>query len=166
MLKLLFIFVALILIGVTLVVFIFMKFHKDEYRIQKNLNILTSLVEKSENEAVVLSLAKVQKMGTFFMEDCQIEVGSPVPNIVGKEELISTASQLRQLVSSIGVKLSDVSIVLKNKTHAQSTFVVAVTVSSSLMERDEIYPRQLDLIWEKVNGTWKIKRVKTVNVLH
>ena len=151
---------------VTLSVFFLMGRDKDVGQIKKNLNTLAFLVEKNEKETIIISLAKVQKMASFFLEDCQIEIGSPVPNIIGKDELISTAFQLRQLVNNIEVKLSDISITLEDNTHATSTFVAAVVSSGSIVEGNEVYPRQLEITWEKVGKNWKIKRVKTIEILH
>lgn len=159
-------FVIVFIIIVTSAIFLLMRFYKDEYRIQKNLNSLASLVEKSKDETVVMSLAKAQKIASFFLEDCQIGIGNPVPQIRDKDELISISSQLLQSVDNIGVKLTDISITLEDKTHAQSTFVVAVTVSSSLMDKNKIYPRQLEIMWEKIDRNWEISGVKVVEILH
>lgn len=151
---------------VLVVVFLLTSGDKDIRQIQKNLNIAVSLVEKKHEETIITSLTRVQKLASFFSEDCQIEVGSPVPEISSKNELISTASQLRQLVNDIKIKLSEVSITLQNHTTAKSTFVATAFVDSSLLEKGEVYPRQLEMTWEKIGKDWRIKKVKVVEVLY
>jgi hypothetical protein len=161
--------VSLILIFViiiTLAVLLLTRGDKDIRQIQKNLATIVSSLEKKNGETLITSLAKMQKLASFFSEDCRIEVGSPVSEIGNKDELISTASQLRQLVDNVEIKLSEVSVTLQNHTNAKSTFVATAFVNSSLLEREEIYPRQLEVTWEKIGRDWKIGQVKVIEILH
>lgn len=139
---------------------------EDITQIQQNLNHIVSLVEKKDRETLITSFSRMQKLASFFSEDCRVEVGNPVSEIKSKDELITTASQLRQLVNNIEVKLSDVSIFLESPNKAKSTFVAVAVGSSSLMERNEVDPRMLEVTWKKIGRDWKITRVQVIDILH
>ncbi len=164
--NLLFIFIALILIGVILAIFLLTRGDRNIQRIHKNLNTIASLVEKKAQETPLVCIARMQKLTSFFVENCQIDVGSPVPNMTNRNELVGTFSQICQLENSLEVNLSEVSITLESDTLARSSFIATAVISSSLIEKESIYPRQLSLEWEKIEGSWKIKRAKVIEVLH
>jgi hypothetical protein len=159
------VFLLLFLWVAVWVVLFFTGRDQDIGQIRKNLEEVTSLVEKQGDEAPLVSLAGVQKFVSFFADNCQIEVGSPVPGITSKSELMGTVSQLRQSADNIEVKLSEISITLEDNDSARSIFIAKAVVSGSLMEREEVQPRQLDVKWEKIDGSWKIKKVQIVEVL-
>ena len=148
-------------------VFLFTRANRDERQIRKNLDAIASLLEKEGNETIVVVLARIRKITSFFLKDCHIEVGNPVPVIRGRDELISTVSQTHRSVGKIKVKLSDVSIALEeNLMLAESTLTAAATISNSAMKDDEIYPRELVIIWQKVGKEWKIEKVRAVKTFH
>lgn len=160
------IFLVLFAVLIVSVIFLFIRRDRDIIIIKKNLDEISSLLEKQGQETLFVSLSKMQKLASFFFDDCQINVGSPVPHIAGKNELMATASQMRQLANNIDIKLSEISIDLEGNTSARTTFVAAASVSGSVLEKEEIYPRQLDITWEKAERKWKIKKVEIINVLH
>ena len=164
--NLLFIFITLILIVTGLIIFFFTRGDDDIEIIKKNLQEVSSLVEKIGQESPLASVSGIQEFVSFFADDCLIEVGSPVGRISGKSELFGTVSRLRNSANDIKITLSEVSVSLESDGFARSTFVVMAAVSGSLVQREELYPRQLDILWEKIDGKWKIKTVRSVEVLH
>ena len=163
--KLFIIAILIVLIAAGLFLF-FARGNKDILRIRKDLNTIASLVEKEKGEPLMTSFSKMQKLASFFTQDCSIKIGSPVPEIKNKDELISTASQLRQMAESIKIQLSEISVTLQDNTHAKSNFVAAAFVDSSLLNKGDIYPRQLELTWEKFGRYWKIRQVGVIEILH
>ncbi len=139
--------------------------NKDIRQIQRNLNTVVSLVEKEAGETSIICIAKTQKLASFFMEDCQIEAGSPVPHITNRDEVIGTVSQICRFTDALAIELAEVSIVLESESLAKSDFVATAVVSGSLIEKESVYPRQLDITWEKVGREWKIKRVEVIEIL-
>ena len=148
-------------------VFLFTRANRDERRIRKNLDTVAGLLEKEGNETIVVALARIRKITSFFLKDCHIEVGNPVPVINGRDELISTVSHAHRSVGSIKVKLSDISITLEEDLmRAESTLTAAASVSNSVMEKDKIYPRELVITWQKAGREWKIENIRAVETFH
>ena len=161
------IFILILLIVFVLVVFLVTRGNRDERQIRKNLGTLASLVEKGEKESIIQSGVQAKKIASFFLEDCRVEVGAPVPNIKGEQDLIAATTHIRQMVGNISVSFSDISITVEeNRTRARSTLTAAATVSSSLVEKGEVLPRELEMNWEKVGREWKIKEIGAVETLH
>lgn len=158
----------LLIIGIVLSVAILLSNarNKDIRQIQKNLKTITSLIEKEAGETFLVCMGKIQKFASFFMENCQVDIGSPVSNMVDRDELMGTFSQICKLTNTIEVHLSEISIDLESETSARSNFIATAIVSSSLIEKESVYPRQLAVEWEKIEGNWKIKKIEVIEILH
>ena len=161
------IFVLAAVAVVVLAVLFVAQRNRDERVIRKNLSTLGSLVEKHEEETIIQSGLRAKEIATYFLDDCRIDVGNPVQPMEGIQDLVSTAARIRQIAGNIKVSLSDISIsVEEDRIRARVTLTAAATVSRSLTEKGEVYPRELDMSWERTGREWKIREIKVIETLH
>lgn len=141
--------------------------NRDERRIRKNLEKLASLLEKTEKESILQAGVRAKKVAAFFKEDIRVEVGDPVPLLQIKQELIRTTVHFYQGLDTVKVKLSDVEITLKEDGgSARSLFTAVAAVTGAPRGSGDVLPRELEVTWEKEERKWKIRQVRTIEILH
>lgn len=142
---------------------------RDEYRIKKNLKLLAASVSKYRDidEEGIAFLKKVARMKSLFFKDCTIMVGKPVPVIQGIEELIAFYTHAMRTVSEIKVTFHDISVVVEEDRKTAKTLMTAKADSPDLQEGgDSIDAREVEMIWKKYEGKWKITTVNEVKILY
>ena len=162
--------IILIAVGIAFILAagsIFLSSKRDESQIRKNLRSLQELLEKTSGESLIAGFRKAGKVGTFFVDDCRVTVGSPVPDIYGRSELTAVVQQTRKPAREIRVRFLDISVsVSSDRTNASVLMTAAATVYEAGSLRREIEAREVELNWVKANGSWKIKEVRTIETLH
>ena len=162
------------LIGITVgvgfilfLIFILFSTGRDESQIRKNLGLLRGLLEKSSDENPIAALGKARKAGTFFVDDCNVRVGSPVPDINGNGQLVAIVQQARKSAYEVKVRFSDISVLISDDRNTAS---VSMTASAIACEAGgagrNIEAREVEMSWVKLDRVWKIKEVRAVETLH
>ena len=159
--KKIFLILTLLIIAVIVVVFLFSR--QDERQIRRNMNsLLVSAFDLIEEDGIA-ALIEARRIGTFFTEDCQIIVGSPIPEIRGRETLIvAVYGVTRNIVTNeIRIDFHDVSITIaENRVMATSIKTVVATGAHGR----EI--RNIKMHWEKIEGRWEIATAKSIPILY
>jgi len=124
------------------------------------------LAEKTEKEGIIQSGMRAKEIASYFLKECRIEIGDPVPRIQGEQDLIRVTVQIRQNAGEIKVNLSDISIIVEeDRTRAKSTLTAAAAASGFRGGGEEVLPREIEIDWEKTGGKWKIKEARAIEVL-
>lgn len=156
-------FFILALLIVSVVVAIFFFYHQDERQIRRNISSLLASISALIEEDGIAALIEARKIGSLFTEYCQIVVGEPVPEIHGRQALISAAYGVTRRVVADEVKVAfyDVSVtVAENGIMAISIKTVVVTGAPGR----EI--RNIKMHWEKIDGRWEIAIAKLIPILY
>ena len=158
--------VTVIAILVLLIGFVFLSRERDEHQIRKNLSLLRELLEKSSNESPVAGLGRAKRVGTFFVDDCRIGIGHPVPNIHGRNELVAIVQQARKSVYEMHVRFVDISMsVSGDRTGASVSMTAAATARSAGEFGPETEACEVEMVWVKIGRSWKIKEVREIKTL-
>ena len=156
-----FLVLMFLIVSVTVVIFLFS--HQDERQIRRNIASLSAGISALMEEDGIAALIEARKIGSLFTEDCQIVVGEPVPEIHGREELISAAYGVTRWVvaDKVEVAFYDVSVTIaENGVMAISIKTVVVTDTPGR----EI--RNIKMHWEKREGRWEIATAKSIPILY
>ena len=134
--------------------------------IRKNLTALEKLMTKLPDEAPIAGLSKAAKVGTFFTDDCIITLGSPIPDIRERSELVAIVHRSRQAFYKVNVNFADISISVPDKDTAEVTLTATAIVHEPGGLMGELEAREVELTLAKIGRSWKIKKVVGVETLH
>lgn len=150
---------TLLVVAVAVVVFYFSQ--QDERQIRRNIASLSDSISALLREDGIAALTEARRIGLLFTEDCQITVGGPVPEIHGRQELISAAyGARRMLAGKVEVAFRDVSItVAEDRVTAISTKTAVATGATGREVRN------IKMRWEKTEGRWEIATAKYIPIL-
>ncbi len=153
--------------------------NRDIYHIGKNLKTLSTLVTKSKSSNLtgVTLLARAAALRKLFSEDCTVSLGESIPEVhgmdefipktLGIEEVMAVYARTMQSVSDITVTFHDVSITIaENRKNAESLMTAKVKCAECYEGEEGIDAREFSFGWERVEGKWKIKKVKEVKTLY
>ncbi len=158
--------VTVIAILVLLIGFVFLSRERDESQIRRNLSLLRELLEKSSDETPVAGLGRAKRAGMFFVDDCRIEIGHPVPDIHGRDELVAIVRQARKSVCEMHVRFVDISVsVSADRTSASVSMTAAAIVRRAGEFGSETEACEVEMAWVKAGRSWKIKEVREIKAL-
>ncbi len=160
------ILVLTFLLTASFIVFFLLTRQGDERQIRKNLISLAAMVSKLGDESELIALANIQKIKSLFTRDCQISLGAPVPEIRGRDMLISALHQARRMVERIEVDFYDISVIIgENYMTAKTTMTAKATALDPQRGKRVMEAREVDMCWKKVEGEWKIAKVQLIRTL-
>jgi hypothetical protein len=150
-----------LLIVTAVVIFLFLE--QDERQIRRNISSLSTAISMLLKEDGIAALAEAHRIGTFFTEDCQIVVGGPVPEIHGREALISAAYATRMGIGGIVVEVAfrDISVTVAEDEVTAVSIKTAVATTATGREI-----RNIQMHWEKTDRRWKIAAARYVPILY
>lgn len=153
----------LILLPVVIViVVIFFLSRQDERQIRRNIASLSASISALMEKKGPGALMEARKIGLFFSEDCRVIVGEPLPEIRGREALISAAYRItREVVADeVEITLYDISITIEED---RLTALSLKTVVATGIHGREI--RNVEMRWRKIDGRWKIETAVALHPL-
>ena len=158
--------VTVIAILVLLIGFVFLSRERDELQIRRNLSLLQELLGKSSDEPPVAGLGRAKRVGMFFVDDCRIRIGHPVPDIHGRDELVAIVHQARKSVYEAHVRFVDISIsVSGDRTGASVSMTAAATARRAGEFGSETEACEVEMFWVKTGRSWKIKEVREIKAV-
>jgi hypothetical protein len=140
-------------------------FPGDEKVIQRRLRDLAATASFPVNEAPLAKVTNAAKVAGFFTEDTDIdlevwEYGRIT--IKGRDEVRQTALGARNATAALAVDFGDVEFTSGPSGGLAS---VRATLGGSTSERPERRSQELKLDFKKVDGQWRIARVRVFEYL-
>ncbi len=132
----------------------------EEARIRRNLSRIESLLSKAGDEAMAAGFIRANRTAEYFTQDCRIRVNGY--NISGRAELAAAIHSARGGAASLSLRFTDVKISIKDENTAEA-FLTAAASSNGLWR--EVVAREVQLIFTRLDGEWKISSAETVEVL-
>ena len=156
--------VAVVLVVAAAAWFLLASRQTEDARIRQRLNELTELVSAAgpvTGQDILIQLGKLRK---FFTEDVVVVIGERLPEIRGRDHLVSMAQAALSRETDISVSFEDLDITVNpDERHALAVVTLLVTGASS-DEAKSVTARELELDMAKVDGDWLIKTVRPVEV--
>ncbi len=146
--------------------FVFLSRERDELQIRRNLSLLRELLEKSSDESPVAGLGRAKRVGMFFVDDCRIGIGHPVPDIHGRNELVAIVQQMRKSVCEAHIRFVDISISVSGDGTGAFVSMTAVAAARGAGEfGSETEACEVEMAWAKIGRSWRIKEVRKIKAL-
>lgn len=132
----------------------------DEQQIRRRLRAFAAEFNESTTNGVGM-VARAARMSTYFTEDVVVDLGKGTPPIAGRETLLGMATRLQPRTAAFTVELVDITANLSGETTADVTLTAAFRRRSPAGE-ESIDARELAVGMVKIEGEWRVSRVKTV----
>jgi hypothetical protein len=136
----------------------------DEKIIHRHFDRLVELAEKGEAESFIVAISQSREAAQLFAPEAVVELGSPLPLIVGRSDLQGFLIQVRQSVQSIDIRILDRELVVA-ADGATARMEVEARGRVSYAGDQGHETRRFILEWIKVEGDWLINRVTLDGVL-
>jgi len=153
---------AIVAIGIWIWV---VMFPGPERAIRLRLAELAKSASFGGNESPLAKLANSQRLAGFFTSDVEIDVdapGRPKLTLNGRDSLAQAAMQVRSVYSGLQVEFLDINIILApDKQSAEAN----LTLKGRLAGEKDMIVQELRMLLNKLEGTWKVKKVETVKTL-
>jgi hypothetical protein len=130
----------------------------DEQIINRQFDRLVELAAKQEQESFIVVISQSREMARFFTSEAVVEFGSPLPLIVGQNDLQGFLIQARQSVQSIEIRIPYRELeVAEDGTSARMEVEAEGRVSYGGDRGRE--NRRFVIDWAKEEGEWLIAKV-------
>ena len=155
------------LAGIMGVLVVFLLRDNDEAMIRNELSSLAAVCSKlSDNSGELVIMGKANRLKTLFTQDCVISVGRPVPEMTGVDTLAAVFFQAMRTVSEMEVTFVDISVTVDDvRVSATTTMTARATEARGVGSSRELQAREIQMLWRKVDGTWKIAKATVVKIL-
>lgn len=136
----------------------------DEQIINRQFDRLVELAAKEEQESFIIVISQSREMVRFFTSEAVVEFGSPLPLIIGQNDLQGFLIQARQSVESIEIRIPFRELVVaEDGTTARMEVEAEGRVSYGGDRGRET--RRFLIDWAKEEGDWLIAKVTLEGVL-
>lgn len=146
------------LLIVFLIGYYFLWRERDEQIINRRLNEIVELAEKSRNEAPLLTMSQSREILQYISQTPQIQFGPPLPVIRDRESLGAAILQVRQAASVLEIRIIERTIRLAPDSQSAEMQVEAEANVSHAGEGGTDR-RRFVIEWVKEDGEWVIERV-------
>jgi hypothetical protein len=109
------------------------------------------------------TVAHAAKLSSYFTDDIIVDLGKGTPPIQGRETLIGMAMRLQPRTAAFRLELLDITVAMKSADSADVSLTAAFRRRSLGTGEESIDARELQVAMVKVNGEWRVSRVKTVD---
>lgn len=137
----------------------------EQGRIKSRLTELTDLISEQHASQGTGALIVLAKLRTFFTEDVTVKINDQIPPITGRDRLVAIAHRSLQHESGIEVRFEDMTIRLDQDESTASVSVTVVLTGGRSHEARSIHAQALDLDMLQVEGKWRIKAIRPLQVL-
>lgn len=131
----------------------------EEAEIRRNLGRIAALLSKTEGEPPAAGFIRTQRAAEYFAVDCRITAGGY--RLSGREELRAAFQAARASASRIRVSLRDIDIVITGEMSAEARLTAVAEADGPF---GETAAWELEIIFARMDGEWKIRRAETVEV--
>ncbi|CAA6692897.1 Unannotated [Lentimonas sp. CC19] len=131
----------------------------DARAIDKQLNELADLVEKSEPESAFEALGRSRRVADLFTDSCEIEYLPQRSSLSGADSISAAFLSVRNAIETASVGLSQHTIAVDaGAARAESSVRASAKVATRGGDewRDRLNYR---IVWEKVEGEWLIRQI-------
>lgn len=136
----------------------------EDARIRQRLGELAELVSAAgpvRGQDILIRLGKLRK---FFTENVVVVIGGRLPEIRGRDQLLSMAQAALSRETDMDVSFEDIDVTVNpDELHAMAKVTVVVAGVSS-DEAKSVSARELGLDMAKIDGEWLIKAIRRVEV--
>lgn len=137
----------------------------DEAIIRERLEDLAAAVNEGTTDGLGL-VARAATIGSFFAEDVVVDFGDGSPPIHGRDTVMGTAARLQPRTPAFTVALDDVTVHLTGELAAEVSLTATFTRDDPEGRDESIDARELNVGMRKIEGTWLIAHVMTVETLN
>jgi len=131
----------------------------DARAIDKQLNELAELVEKSGPESTFEELGRSRRVATFFTDSCEIEYLRQRSSLSGADSISAAFLSVRGAIKTASVRLSQHTIAVDaDAARAESTVRASAKITTRGGDewRDTLNYR---IVWDQVEGEWLIRQI-------
>ncbi len=132
----------------------------DEQQIRRRLHAFAAEFNEGTTDGLG-TVARAARMSTYFTEDVVVDFGKGTSPIVGREMLLGMASRIQPRTAAFTVELLDISVNVSAGTAAEVSLTAAFRRGPSVGE--SIDARELAVSMTKIDGEWRVSRIKTVD---
>lgn len=151
--------IAVVIAGVVLA-FVFFRSGGEEVKINRRLDSLVDIVEKSKKESRLAALAVGPRVAGYFTEDCEVQGASGMPSASGKDLIGATLANMRMRADKVSVSVWQRTVTL-GSDEMTANMNLRVVVSGSQNDEDYRDDARFYIDWVKDDGDWLIARVST-----
>lgn len=156
------IFALLCLVAVLVVGYLYLWNDPDETVINRNLDELVALAEKSGEEAPFYTLSQSREMLKFIAATPEIHFGPPLPVLDDRNELGAAIAQVRQTAGTLSIRITDrVLTVAEDRQSAEMEIEAVANVSYGGEAGND--KRRFSLRWIQEDDKWVIQKVTLIN---
>ncbi len=139
-------------------IIIFLGTESEERKINKRLDKLIALNEKSGQENKLNAVSKARRISKLFTENCQIDLPYGRGTVAGRDLLTGSVIQLRAQSDTISLSLSERSVTLAT-SEISANMKITVKVSGDFINDEYSDLVGIYLEWDKIDNDWFIDRV-------
>lgn len=133
--------------------------------IRKRTLELAQAASVAPQEGPLAQVSNASRVASFFTPDIELSVTVPGHSVVqlnGRDDLMAAALRARAMLSGLVIKFPDIVItVAPDKLSATAN----VTVWGRIPSDKDFIVEELNLRWRKLDGTWLIQHLETVQTL-
>ena len=139
-------------------IIIFLGTESEERKINKRLDNLIALNEKSGQENKLNAVSKARRISNIFTENCQIDLPYGRGMVAGRDLLTGSVIQLRAQSDTISLFLRERSVTLAT-SEISANMKIMVKVSGDFINDEYSDLVGIYLEWDKIDNDWFIDRV-------
>jgi len=157
---------VLIVAGIALVaVFFWLFYNRDDIEtvINKRLDEVVALVEVTGEESPFFIVGQARELQNYLSAEPRIIVGSPLPEINNRQEMIGIVAQFRQSISTMAVRIVNRSL---DVAEDEQSAIMEVSAEATVTYAGEPgrERRRFRLEWILEEGEWVISRAELLEV--
>ncbi|HEY7499972.1 MAG TPA: nuclear transport factor 2 family protein [Vicinamibacterales bacterium] len=110
--------------------------------------------------------ARAAKLGAFFTEDAEVDLGRGAAPIKGRETLIGMAGRLQPRTSAFSLRFEDITVAMAPGGQAADVHLTAEFIRRSITTGDQsLDAREFTIDMRRVENEWRMHRVTAVDTL-
>ena len=138
---------------------------RDEQQIKNLISDLAENLSRTPQESTATALIKVKSIADAFTDPMTLAMDKYATGIYSRDRFFASLSRYRALVGEAQVAAADITVELTGKESARGYFSGSFSGKLKSGLSDKIV-KDIDAEFVKINGKWKIKKLKFTNVLH
>lgn len=133
--------------------------------IRKRLAQVAQAASFAPGSSYLSNLAGAQRLADFFATNVEVRIDVPgheTQRLSSREELFQTDLGARAAVKSLSVSIPDVTLIIQPD---KKSAIADLTLEAKIAGDSDMMIQELKLTLKKIDGTWLITRVETVQTL-
>lgn len=110
--------------------------------------------------------ARAARIGSFFTDDVDIDLGQGTAPIKGRETIVGMAERLQPRTAAFTLKFEDVTVVMGPGGDAADVHLTAEFIRRSITTGEQSFDaREFTIGMRRVGDAWKMERVTAIDTL-